>query len=152
MYFNISKLLFAALFLLGICEMAYGQPSAKIKGVKHGRPGYSTGLTVEVVRGSLSGPARVKLNLPKDWKAKSYGFDKRASIQEQAGETRILWLSMPIMDTVRYSFDVIIPESQALQTISIDGVLEYFGDDGKKKTIPISSHQIKMMRYYSRYQ
>jgi hypothetical protein len=152
MYFNISKLLFISFFLLGISEIVLSQPSAKITGVGHGRPGYSAGFTVEVVRGNLSGPVRVKLNLPKDWKAKSYGFDKRASIQEQAGETRILWLSMPVIDTVRYSFDVRIPESQPLQSVSIDGVLEYFGDDGKKKTIPISSHQIKMMRYYSRYQ
>lgn len=140
------------ILLLGISGTLIGQPSVKITGVGHGRPGFSAGFTVEVIRGDLSGPVRVKLNLPKDWKAKSYGFDKRASIQQQGVETRILWLSMPIIDTVRYSFDVRIPESQPLQTESIDGVLEFFGDDGKKKSIPISSHQIKMMRYYSRYQ
>lgn len=152
MYFNISKFIYALVLIIGLNQFANCQSSARITGVGHGRPGFNAGLNIEIVRGEISGPARVKLNLPKDWKANSYGFDKRASLQEKAGETTILWLSMPILDTVRYSFDVRIPDSQALQLVSIGGMLEYFNSDGKKKTIPITSHQIKMMKYYSRYQ
>lgn len=152
MYFNISKFLATVLFILGLNLWVYSQPSAKITGVGHGRPGYSAGLCVEVIRSGISGPVRVKLDLPKEWKAKSYGFDKRASLQEIEGKSTILWLSMPVLDTVRYSFDVSIPESQALQTVNVGGVMEYFSTDGQKKTIPISTHQLKMMKYYSRYQ
>lgn len=152
MCFNISKALVTVCFTMGVNAWAFCQPSARITGVGHGRPGFNAGLNVEVVPGGISGPVRVILDLPKEWKAKSYGFDKRASLKEIDGKSTILWLSMPVLDTVRYSFDVAIPESQILQPVVVSGILEYFNSDGQKRTIPISSHQLKMMRYYSRYQ
>jgi hypothetical protein len=63
-----------------------------------------------------------------------------------------LWLSLPVIDTVRYSFDVRIPDSQAIKSEYVSGVLEYFTAEGQKKAINISAHQIKLMRYFTRYQ
>ena len=152
MYSNISRTLWLALAVLGLNQGLIGQPEVKISGVEHGRPGYSAGLDIEIVRRGISGPVRVKLNLPNDWKAKSYGFDKRATLQDIDGKTTILWLSLPVIDTVRYSFDVRIPDSQAIKSEYVSGVLEYFTEDGQKKAINISAHQIKLMRYFTRYQ
>jgi hypothetical protein len=152
MYFNISKLLCFSVLFLGINQMIQGQPSAKISGVGHGRPGFNAGFKVEIIPGGISGPVRLKLDLPKEWKAVSYGFDKRATLQEIEGRTTLLWLSLPVLDTVNYSFDVRIPKDQAIRTETIGGVMEYFNSDGKKQTITISPHQIKLMKYYSRYQ
>lgn len=152
MYFNISKTVCLAVVSLGLSLSLNGQPEVKISGVGHGRPGYSAGLDIEIVRKEITGPVRVKLNLPKDWKAKSYGFDKRATLQDNEGKTTILWLSIPVADTVRYSFDVRIPDSQPINSEYVSGVLEYFSSEGQKKSISISAHQIKMMRYFTRYQ
>ena len=152
MYFNTSKLALTVILMLVVSLTAICQPSARISGVSHGRPGYSAGLSLEIVRGGIIGPVRIKLDLPKSWKAKSYGFDKRATLEELNGQTTILWLSLPVLDTVKYSFDVRIPDSQPIQPEVVRGVLEYFNSEGKKMSIPISSHQLKMMRYFSRYQ
>lgn len=152
MYFNTSKLAFVVVLMLLVSLTAFSQPSARLSGVAHGRPGYSAGLNLEIVRGGIIGPVRIKLDLPENWKAKSYGFDKRATLDEINGQATILWLSLPVLDTVKYSFDVRIPDSQPIQPEVVRGVLEYFTAEGKKILIPISSHQLKMMRYYSRYQ
>ena len=152
MYFSISRTLWLAAAVLGLNQGLIGQPEVKISGVEHARPGYSAGLDIEIVRRGISGPVRVKLNLPNDWKAKSYGFDKRATVQDIEGKTTILWLSLPVVDTVRYSFDVRIPDSQPINSEYVSGVLEYFTAEGQKKTINISAHQIKLMRYFTRYQ
>ncbi len=152
MYSSISRNLWLAMALFALTQTLIGQPDVKISGVSHGRPGYSAGLDLEIVRKGITGPVRIKLNLPNDWKAKSYGFDQRASLKDIDGNTTILWLSLPIVDTVRFSFDVRIPDSQALRSESVSGVMEYFTAEGQKKTISISTHQIRVMRYFTRYQ
>jgi hypothetical protein len=145
-----SRLSLWVLFTLGL-NVCSAQ-SFRIKGGETARPGFMTTLQLEVVRGDIAGPVRFAMPLPTNWKASIPFENYGASLLSARDEVQLVWLDFPLVDTLRCTIALQVPDDQVLQPVVIAGSLSYFDTMGAQKKLPSSSHSFKVMRYFSRYQ
>lgn len=128
------------------------QARVELKGSSYGRPGYGASMTVYIIGKEIFGPVRFIQELPQGWSAKS--LEKKASgkLSMKGRNMRILWLEMPVVDTVRFTYELSISPSQSLGYVSLPGKLEYFDAQGNRKTMQCSPANLRIIPYFSRYQ
>jgi hypothetical protein len=126
--------------------------SLKLKGGEVARPGYTSSLQLEIVRGELSGPVRFSMPLPANWKAENPYESRSVSLLPSRDELQLLWLDFPLQDTVRYTLGLRLPDDQPLEPITLTGNLAFFDANGAIRKIAPASHTFKVLPYFSRYQ
>jgi len=145
MPFKFSSLL--VILLIG-SEALWGQPHLILDGTHQARPGYGTLLTLKFPRNGIKGVARFSHNLPEDWTVQALTRESSNTISQEGNKVRILWLSVPLIDTLRCSWFIKIPET-ASGSFEINGKLNYF-ENGIQKEEKAEPFPIKINKYYSR--
>jgi hypothetical protein len=126
--------------------------SLNLKGGAVARPGYTSALQLEIVRGELSGPVRFSMPLPANWKVEAPYESKSVSLLPSRDELQLVWLDFPLQDTLRYMLGFNLPNDQQLEPVTLTGSLNYFDSNGTLRKVSPASHTFKVLRYFSRYQ
>lgn len=154
MLLKILKTLGLSILLLAgsICTELHAQARLELKGSSYGRPGYGASLTIYIISKEIFGPVRFIQELPQGWSAKS--LEKKASgkLSMEGSNLRVLWLEMPVADTVRFTYELNIPQNQSLGYVNLPGKLEYFDGQGNKKSMSCNPANLRIIPYFSRYQ
>ena len=137
--------------MLGFALNSNGQ-SLRLSGGEIARPGYTAALQIEIARGEMSGPVRLSMPLPANWKAEAPYESRDASVIASANELQLVWLDFPLKDTVRCTIGLRIPDNEELKPVTLTGNLAYFDANGTMRKIAPASHSFKVLRYFSRYQ
>lgn len=144
-------------FALAAVVMLFGlqlsaQAEVKLKSNSYGRPGYGASMTVQVIGKEIFGPVRFVQDLPPGWNAKSLEKKQTGKLSQQGDKLRLLWLEKPVVDTLNFTYELSIPESEKVGYISLSGKLEYFDGQGNKKSLNCEPTQLRIIPYFSRYQ
>lgn len=140
------------LMLMALQGMSlFAQPEVKLAGPYQARPGFGTGITLNVLRKGISGPVRFIQTLPSNWVASrlppyNYG------LEQTGNKLTITWLDFPLRDTIKIAYNLEIPkDAEYSKVFDFDGKLEYFEGD-KIKEVYAKPHKVKLVKYYSVFQ
>jgi hypothetical protein len=128
------------------------QAEVKLKSNSYGRPGYGASITVQVIGKEIFGPVRFVQQLPAGWNAKSLEKKQTGKLSQQGDLLRLLWLEKPVVDTLNFTYELNIPESEKVGYVSLAGKLEYFDAQGNKRSLNCEPSQLRIIPYFSRYQ
>jgi len=142
----------ALLGLLVGCSLSSIAQSLRLTGGEVARPGYTSTLKIDIVRGEMSGPVRFSMPLPANWKAEAPYESRDASVIASSNEFQLVWLDFPLKDTVRYTIGLRLPDDAELKPETLTGNLAYFDRNGSLQKLTPASHTFKVLRYFSRYQ
>ena len=137
--------------MLGLSINSIAQ-SLRLSGGEVARPGYTSALKIEIVRGEINGPVRFAMPLPANWKAEAPYESREASVIASSTEFQLVWLDFPLKDTVRYTVGLRLPDDAELNPVTLSGSLAYFDANGTMHKIAPASHTFKVLRFFSRYQ
>lgn len=139
------------MLIFGCTFNASGQ-SLRLSGGEVARPGYTSALKIEIVRGDMQGPVRFSMPIPANWKAEPPYESREASVISSSKEFQLVWLDFPLKDTVRYTIGLHLPDDAELNPVTLSGNLAYFDANGTIHKVAPASHTFKVLRYFSRYQ
>jgi hypothetical protein len=137
--------------MLGLSINTIAQ-SLRLSGGEVARPGYTSALKIEIVRGEMNGPVRFSMLLPANWKAEAAYESREASVIGASREFQLVWLDFPLKDTVRYTIGLRPPDDAELSPVTLTGNLAYFDANGAMRKVSTASHTFKVLNYFSRYQ
>jgi hypothetical protein len=120
-----------------------------LDGTHQARPGYGTFVELKFPRNELKGVVRFTHNLPEGWTAQSLIRENTYTISQEGNSVRILWLSVPLIDTIKCSWFIKIPET-AKGDFEMNGRLQFF-ENGVQKELKAEPFPIKLNRYFSRF-
>ena len=111
--------------MLGLSINSIAQ-SLSLSGGEVARPGYTSALKIEIVRGEINGPVRFTMPLPANWKAEAPYESREATVIASSKEFQLVWLDFPLKDTVRYTIGLRLPDDAELNPVTLSGNLAYF--------------------------
>jgi hypothetical protein len=145
MHFRFSSTL---ILLLLTGNLLRSQTELFLDGTHQARPGYGTFLELKFPRNAIKGVARFTHSLPDGWTVQALTQENAYTITQEGNTVRILWLSVPLVDTLRCSWFIKIPET-ATGGYEINGKLQFF-ENGIQKELKAEPFPIKLNRYFSR--
>jgi len=138
--------------LILCCSLSSISQSLRLSGGEVARPGYTSALKIEIVRGEMMGPVRFSMPLPANWKAEAPYESRDASVIASSNEFQLVWLDFPLKDTIRYTIGLRLPDDAELKPETLVGNLAYFDRNSTLQKLAPASHTFKVLRYFSRYQ
>jgi hypothetical protein len=139
---------FYCIVLCFIGGAIFAQPSVELTGNTQARPGFGAGLKIKIARNGITGLMRFVSTIPENCSASELKVYS-STLSTNNNELRIIWLSVPLRDTIFQEWELKIPENAKGKYV-ISGQLEYFVE-GVKKTVPSNSLEINLTPYFTRY-
>ena len=131
---NLIGLFLIDAFLLADIKVTHELPETM-------HPGTETKVTVTIEKGTLSGFAKLQLDLPPGLSATAIET-KGASFTFSDGKAKFIWMSLPASPSFKVSYNL-IADPQAAGALQVDGRLSYI-EDNERRTFEIAPRVVDL--------